>query len=361
LESPPAPAPVPPPTAAGSSSWGALRLVAVLATAFTLGNATWAAWDQDITYDERCHLAWPERLLDERLDGREQFRLDSKTPALLPAVLARKALRAAGVGSEQVLQFSTRVQSVALLALLLCLVAGLSRTNDPWTWWIGLLLAALDPNLAAHGSIATSDVAYALIVLAFAAALADRSTSFRGASLIGVLIGAALAVKYTSLLLIPVAAGSFLQGLETLPVRMERHVQNAEAVAKFLSEHKQVSWVNDPGLANSPYRALAKKYLPRGAGAIMTFGIKGGYEAGKKFINSVELLSHLANVGDAKSLVIHPASTTHQQLSTEQRAAGGVGDDMIRLSIGLEDIDDIFWELDQALVASQKQKLAAVG
>jgi O-acetylhomoserine (thiol)-lyase len=142
---------------------------------------------------------------------------------------------------------------------------------------------------------------------------------------------------------------------------MERHVENAQAVAKFLSEHRLVSWVNYPTLPDSPYRELAKKYLPRGAGAIMTFGIKGGYEAGKRFINAVELFSHLANVGDAKSLVIHPASTTHQQLSQEDREAAGVGDDMIRLSVGLEDIEDIFWDLDQALHASQRQKLVAVG
>jgi O-acetylhomoserine (thiol)-lyase len=159
----------------------------------------------------------------------------------------------------------------------------------------------------------------------------------------------------------PFSAFLFLQGLETLHVRMERHVQNAEAAAKFLDEHRLVAWVNYPTLPKSPWRDLARKYLPRGAGAIMTFGIKGGYDAGKRFIDSVELFSHLANVGDAKSLVVHPASTTHAQLSSEQRAAGGVGDDMIRLSIGLEDIDDVLWDLDQALHASQKQKLVAVG
>jgi O-acetylhomoserine (thiol)-lyase len=156
----------------------------------------------------------------------------------------------------------------------------------------------------------------------------------------------------------PFNAFQFLQGLETLPVRVERHVANAEAVAAFLQDHSRVSWVNYPTLPDSPYRELANKYLPKGAGAILTFGIKGGYEAGKRFIDAVELFSHLANVGDAKSLVIHPASTTHQQLSKEDREAGGVSDDMIRLSIGLEDIDDILWDLDQALTASQ---LSAVG
>jgi O-acetylhomoserine (thiol)-lyase len=145
----------------------------------------------------------------------------------------------------------------------------------------------------------------------------------------------------------------FLQGLETLGLRMDRHVANARAVAEYLNEHPAVSWVNYPALPDSPYYELAKKYLPGGTGAIFTFGIKGGLQAGKKFIESVQLLSHLANVGDAKSLVIHPASTTHQQLSEEEQLAGGVTPDMIRLSIGLEDIEDIVWDLEQALEKSQ--------
>jgi O-acetylhomoserine (thiol)-lyase len=145
----------------------------------------------------------------------------------------------------------------------------------------------------------------------------------------------------------------FLQGLETLKLRMECHCANAQAVAEHLEKHSLVAWVRYPGLASSPYHKLAQRYLPRGAGAIMTFGIKGGMAAGRKFIESLQLLSHLANVGDAKSLVIHPASTTHQQLSDEEKLAGGVSNDMIRLSIGLEEIDDILWDLDQALTRSQ--------
>jgi len=159
----------------------------------------------------------------------------------------------------------------------------------------------------------------------------------------------------------PFNAFLFIQGLETLHVRMERHVQNAQQVAEYLDAHTLVSWVKYPTLPNSPYRELAAKYLPRGAGGIMTFGIKGGYEAGRRFIDSVELLSHLANVGDAKSLVLHPASTTHQQLSKEDRESGGTTDDMIRLSVGLEDVDDILWDIDQALQASQAVRLTAVG
>jgi O-acetylhomoserine (thiol)-lyase len=158
----------------------------------------------------------------------------------------------------------------------------------------------------------------------------------------------------------PFSAFLFLQGLETLPVRMERHVRNAQAVARFLKDHRSVSWVNFPDLPDSPYHALAKKYLPRGSGAIMTFGIKGGYEAGRAFINSMQLFSHLANVGDAKSLVIHPASTTHQQLSEADMRAGGVTPDMIRLSIGLEDPADLLWDLDQALAVSQQRVPVAV-
>jgi O-acetylhomoserine (thiol)-lyase len=152
----------------------------------------------------------------------------------------------------------------------------------------------------------------------------------------------------------PFNAFLFLQGLETLGLRMERHTQNALAVAQFLAEHPAVGWVNHPGLPSSPYHELGKRYLPRGCGAIFTFGIRGGLAAGRKFIESLQLFSHLANVGDAKSLVIHPASTTHQQLSDEEKVACGVTNDMIRLSIGLEDIEDIIWDLDQALSASQR-------
>ena len=151
----------------------------------------------------------------------------------------------------------------------------------------------------------------------------------------------------------PFNAFQFLQGIETLGMRMERHCSNAMAAAEFLEKHDAVTWVNHPGLASSKYADLAKKYLPKGAGAIFTFGIKGGLEAGKKFIDSVQLLSHLANVGDAKSLVIHPASTTHQQLSESDQNAAGITPDMVRVSIGLEDIEDIQWDLDQALKASQ--------
>jgi O-acetylhomoserine (thiol)-lyase len=158
----------------------------------------------------------------------------------------------------------------------------------------------------------------------------------------------------------PFNAFLFIQGLETLHVRMERHVRNAQAVAQFLKDHRYVSWVNFPDLPDSPYHALAKKYLPRGSGAIMTFGIKGGYEAGRAFINSMQLFSHLANVGDAKSLVIHPASTTHQQLTDADMRAGGISPDMIRLSIGLEDAADLLWDLDQALNVSQQRVQVAV-
>jgi O-acetylhomoserine (thiol)-lyase len=152
----------------------------------------------------------------------------------------------------------------------------------------------------------------------------------------------------------PFNAFLLLQGLETLHVRMERHVANARKVAQFLDEHPAVGWVNYPGLPDSPYHALCQKYLPKGPGAIFTFGIKGGREAGRRLIENVQLLSHLANVGDCKSLVIHPASTTHQQLTDQELAACGIGPDMIRLSIGIEDIDDILWDLGQALQKSQR-------
>jgi O-acetylhomoserine (thiol)-lyase len=145
-----------------------------------------------------------------------------------------------------------------------------------------------------------------------------------------------------------------LQGLETLHVRMDRHCANALAVARFLEAHPRVSWVNYPGLESSKYYSLAKKYLPKGASAVMTFGIKGGAAAGEKFIEAAQFMSHLANVGDAKTLVIHPASTTHRQLSEEEQIKAGVTPDMIRLSIGLESIDDILWDIGQALDAGAK-------
>jgi O-acetylhomoserine (thiol)-lyase len=140
-----------------------------------------------------------------------------------------------------------------------------------------------------------------------------------------------------------------LQGLETLPVRMDRHVANAMGVARFLEDHPKVAWVNYPGLPESQYHAAAKKYLPKGAGSLLSFGIKGGYEAGVKFIEALTFVSHLANIGDARSLVIHPASTTHRQLDEEQQKKAGVPPDMVRLSIGLESLDDILWDLGQAL------------
>ena len=154
----------------------------------------------------------------------------------------------------------------------------------------------------------------------------------------------------------PFNAFLFLQGLETLNLRMERHCSNAVAIAKFLKEHPAITWVNYPGLPDSPYYGLAKKYLPKGAGSIFTFGIKGGKEAGIKFIENLELLSHLANVGDAKSLIIHPASTTHRQLDEKEQELAGVNPEMVRISVGLETLDDIIWDIDQALQKSQKAK-----
>ncbi len=143
-----------------------------------------------------------------------------------------------------------------------------------------------------------------------------------------------------------------IQGIETLSLRMDRHVANAERVVAFLQDHPLVNWVKHPSLASHPDHERAQKYLPKGAGAVLGFGIKGGVEAGKKFIESLKLFSHLANVGDAKSLAIHPATTTHSQLGEEDQQLAGVTPDFVRLSIGLEDIEDILWDLDQALQAS---------
>ena len=151
----------------------------------------------------------------------------------------------------------------------------------------------------------------------------------------------------------PFNAFQFLQGLETLHVRMPRHCENALATARFLEGHPAVAWVNYPGLENHPDHVNAQRYLPKGQGAIIGFGIRGGVAAGARFIDGVKLASHLANIGDAKTLVIHPASTTHQQLTPEEQRSAGVSEDFIRVSVGIEDIDDILADLDQALRASQ--------
>ncbi|HRO59033.1 MAG TPA: O-acetylhomoserine aminocarboxypropyltransferase/cysteine synthase [Burkholderiaceae bacterium] len=166
--------------------------------------------------------------------------------------------------------------------------------------------------------------------------------------------------------LAPLSAWLLLQGIETLPVRMDRHVANAMRIAEYLQDHPLVSWVNYPGLTSSPYHELAQRYLPRGAGGILSFGVKapgarsGGdamaaaRSAGERFIDAATFMSHLANVGDARTLIIHPASTTHRQLSDEEQQAAGVTPDLIRLSVGLESIDDLIWDIDQALEASQR-------
>ena len=159
-------------------------------------------------------------------------------------------------------------------------------------------------------------------------------------------------LRDTGAALSPFNAWLFLQGLETLHLRMERHSQNALAVAKHLEGHPGVEWVNYPGLASSKYAARAKKYLPDGQSALLTFGIQGGYKAGKTFINSLKVFSMLANIGDAKSLVIHPASTTHQQLAAEEQTATGVTPELIRLSVGIEDVRDLIEDIDQALAVA---------
>ena len=154
--------------------------------------------------------------------------------------------------------------------------------------------------------------------------------------------------------LAPFNAFLLLQGLETISLRMDRHVHNALALAHVLEDHPDVAWVNYPGLAASPFHALAMRYLPAGAGAVLTFGIRGGRDAGRRFIEATELCSHLANVGDAKTLVIHPASTTHRRLDAEALAAAGVTEDMIRISVGIETLDDIVWDIERALATAAR-------
>ncbi len=152
----------------------------------------------------------------------------------------------------------------------------------------------------------------------------------------------------------PMNAWLLLQGLESLHVRMDRHCENALRVAKYLKDHPRVAWVNYPGLPDSKYHALAKKYLPKGASGLLNFGVKGSAGAGERFIEAAQFMSHLANIGDAKTLIIHPASTTHRQMSDEDQLKAGVTPDMVRMSVGIEAIDDILWDIDQALSAAAK-------
>jgi O-acetylhomoserine (thiol)-lyase len=154
--------------------------------------------------------------------------------------------------------------------------------------------------------------------------------------------------------LAPINAWLLLQGIETLGVRMDRHCANALAVAKFLQGHRQVAWVNYPGLPGDKYHALARKYLPKGASGLLNFGVKGGARAGEKFIEAAQFMSHLANIGDAKTLIIHPASTTHRQMSDEDQLKAGVTPDMIRMSVGIETLEDILWDIDQALTEASR-------
>lgn len=189
-----------------------------------------------------------------------------------------------------------------------------------------------EPNPSYHGAVFTD------VVGPIAYIIKARVTLLRD-------LGSAIA---------PFNSFQLLQGLETLHLRMERHSSNALKIAEYLSSNKAVEWVNYAGLANHPDHKLAKKYLPKGQGAILTFGIKGGVDAGRKLIDAVKLFSHLANVGDSKSLIIHPASTTHQQLAEAEQASTGVTPGMIRLSVGTEHVDDLIYDLEHAIQASQK-------
>ncbi|MCC6178073.1 MAG: O-acetylhomoserine aminocarboxypropyltransferase/cysteine synthase [Chloroflexi bacterium] len=210
-------------------------------------------------------------------------------------------------------------------------IAGVVVESGRFNWSNGKFGAVADPSPAYHG------LAFHETFGPYGFLMKLRCESLRD-------VGACLS---------PFNAFLLLLGLETLPLRMERHVHNAQAVAEMLAAHPAVAWVRYPGLPDNPYHALAKKYLPHGAGAVFTFGVQGGRAAGKAFIEHLDLVSHLANVGDAKTLVIHPASTTHQQMSDADLTAAGIGPEMIRISVGLEDVGDICWDLDRALWASQ--------
>lgn len=206
-------------------------------------------------------------------------------------------------------------------------LGGVVIDSGNFNWANGKFPKLVDPDPSYHGLSYTNDIGAAAYITRLRVSLL-RDT------------GAAIS-PFNSFLLI--------LGLETLSLRLERHVENAQQVATFLAQHPKVAWVNYPGLADNKYHALAEKYLPKGAGSVFTFGVKGGAEAGKELINHVELFSLLANVGDAKSLIIHPASTTHSQLSEAELKASGTAPELIRLSIGIENIEDILHDLKQAL------------
>ncbi|GAA5344496.1 O-acetylhomoserine (thiol)-lyase [Planifilum fimeticola] len=210
-------------------------------------------------------------------------------------------------------------------------IGGVIVDSGKFDWTNGKFPELTEPDPSYHGVSYTEAVGpLAYIIKARVQLLRD--------------IGAALS---------PFNAFLFLQGLETLHLRMERHSENALKIARYLREHDAVEWVSYPGLEDHPSHELAKKYLPKGQGAILTFGIRGGLEAGKKLIENLKLFSHLANVGDSKSLVIHPASTTHQQLTPEEQVSTGVTPDLVRLSVGTEAVEDLIDDLDQALKKSQ--------
>lgn len=206
-------------------------------------------------------------------------------------------------------------------------IAGVIVENGTFPWDNGRFPAIVEPSPAYH------DLPFWENFREYAYLMKARTELLRD-------VGASLSPFNSFLLLL---------GLETLSLRMEKHVANARAVAEFLEGHPKVAWVSYPGSADHPTHVLAEKYLPNGAGAVFSFGVTGGFDAGREFIERVELASHLANVGDAKTLVVHPASTTHQQVPPGERAAAGVGDDMVRISVGLETAEDLLWDLDQAL------------
>ncbi len=216
-------------------------------------------------------------------------------------------------------------------------IAGVVVESGRFPWGAGRHPLLSEPSPGYHGmNFAETFGEYAFVMRARAEVLRD--------------VGASLS---------PMSAWLLLQGLETLPLRMKTHVENARTIANFLREREEVRWVSFAELDDSPYRRLAQKYLPEGAGSIFTFGLRGGREASRAFIEALELWSHLANVGDAKSLVIHPASTTHQQLSDDEMAAGGVTPETIRLSVGLEDPADLIWDLENGLRAARAVATAA--
>ncbi len=300
-------------------------------------------------------MGWNATMVDS--DDPENFRraLTPKTKAIFVENLANPG----GVVVD--IEVLARIAREAGIPLIVDSTLATPYLNRPFEWGADIVVHSLTKFLGGHGNslggVLVESGKFDWAQNDKFPTLTEPNDSYHGLRFFETFGDMALAVAARTLslrdlgpTLSPMNAFFILTGIETLPLRMERHCANALAVAEYLEAHSKVDWVSYAGLKSSPYYALGQKYLPKGAGAILTFGVKGGFDAGIVVVESVELFSHLANIGDTRSLILHPASTTHRQLSDEDRIAAGAGPDVVRLSVGIESVDDIIRDLDQALM-----------